>query len=160
MPRPIIGINNARVDIAASLTTSAAAGASAMTKEQAHKRLRARRSSGYVQAMKRLDAGGHLIDPVKMGELIAAIREELPEVDITYHPIGIVSRCYLGPPYEVHTLDVEGSIIEHYWRGRRMPDLLERARSLASHEAYEFIEVYADCLRAVSADGAVSLVEG
>jgi hypothetical protein len=160
MPRPIIGTNAARTDIAVPLTATAPAGASSMTKEQAHKRLRARRSPGYVQAMLRLDSGGHVSDPVRLKELISAIRDELPEVSIIYHPLGIVSRCYLGPPYEVHTLDVEGGIIEHYWSGRRLPDLLERARSLACHEAYQFIEVYADCLRAVSADGAVSFVEG
>ena len=28
--------------------------------------------------------------------------------------LGIVSICYLGKPYEVHSLDITGQIIEHY----------------------------------------------
>ena len=39
-----------------------------------------------------------------------------------------------------------------------MPPLFERARSLARHNTYRFIEVYADSLRAVSEDGSVSVL--
>lgn len=66
--------------------------------------------------------------------------------------------CYPGEPYEVHTLDVSGSIIEHYKRGHKLPGLLEKARNVALRGGYEFIEVYVDCCRCISSDGSVSVV--
>ena len=74
--------------------------------------------------------------------------------------LGFVSMCYLGRPYEVHTLDMTGEIIKHYKAGQPLPDGLEKARGIAMRGGYEFIEVYADCCRAVSANGAVSVIPG
>jgi hypothetical protein len=92
--------------------------------------------------------------------LIAAIQQELPEVTIDKLPIGIVSRCCLGEDYEVHTLDRTGGIIQHYRRRQSLPTLLERARSLALHSEYLFVEVYVDSLVAVRAGGETSIVSG
>jgi hypothetical protein len=39
-----------------------------------------------------------------------------------------------------------------------MPGKLEMARSLAIYSNYAFIEVYTNCLRAVSHDGHVSVI--
>src|SRR5262249_34358958 len=50
-------------------------------------------------------------------------------------PLGLVAECSLGPPYEVHTLDMVGQIVEHYARGQAMPPFFERARRLAAHPA-------------------------
>lgn len=74
-------------------------------------------------------------------------------------PLGIVSKCFLGDPYEVHTLDVTGSIIEHYQRGRALPGRMEKARRLALCGHYEFIEVYEHALRAVSTNGTVATLK-
>jgi hypothetical protein len=38
-----------------------------------------------------------------------------------------------------------------------MPPLFERARALALHPSYAFVEVYSDVLRAVSVDGSVAV---
>jgi hypothetical protein len=73
--------------------------------------------------------------------------------------LGVVSRCYLGAPYIVHMCDLGGNIVEHYESGRAMPSLFERARALALHSSYAFIEVYPDVLRAISANGSVSVIE-
>jgi hypothetical protein len=40
-----------------------------------------------------------------------------------------------------------------------MPPLYERARALALHPSYLFIEIYPDTLRAISIDGSVSVIE-
>ena len=91
--------------------------------------------------------------------MIEIIRQEMPEIEIDMGPIGIVSRCYLGAPYEVHTLDLNGSIIEHYESYRTMPGMLEKARGLALSGFYEFIEVYHHALRAVKSDGTVATLK-
>ena len=74
-------------------------------------------------------------------------------------PSGIVSKCYLGDPYEVHTLDVTGQIIEHYETYRKMPGIMEKARGLARSGSYSFIEVYPNALCAVKADGTVATLK-
>ena len=60
----------------------------------------------------------------------------------------------------LHTLDLTGGIIEHYKTGETLPDGLEKARTIAMRGGYEFIEVYKDCCRAVSASGYVSVIPG
>ena len=71
--------------------------------------------------------------------------------------LGIVSKCYLGGTYDVHTLDIMGNIVIHYNFLDPLPVMLEKARKLAKSGQYDFIEVYMDCIRAVSADGSVAV---
>ena len=120
--------------------------------------LRKPRSKAYIESMTKLDAGGHVNNKAKADKIIEAIKQEFPEVEITGIMLGIVSKCYLGNPYEVHTLDIACSIIEHYKIGHTLPGGLEKARSLAIRGGYEFIEVYVDCCRAVSSNGSVSVI--
>lgn len=96
--------------------------------------------------------------PDKVNEIVDTIRSEFPEVEITGIMLGIVSICYLGKPYEVHTLDITGQIIEHYKGGQMLPGGLEKARSIAMRGGYDFIEVYVDCCRAISSNGSVSVI--
>lgn len=122
------------------------------------RRLRQKRSTSYIQAVKQLDIGGHTMNRQAFDSFVDAIRNEFPEIPFENHPVGIVAKCYLGAPYEVHTLDITGSIIMHYKMSESLPPLMERARSIAMHGGYEFIEVYVDSLRAVKVDGSVSVV--
>lgn len=122
--------------------------------------LNRKRSKAYMDAVSRLDAGGHMHNETLVREIIDAIRDEMPEIEIDMGPIGIVSKCYLGAPYEVHTIDVAGGIIEHYEKGRPLPSGMERARKLAASEFYVFIEVYHTSLRAVKKDGTVAVIKG
>jgi hypothetical protein len=123
-------------------------------------RLRLRRTPAYVDALSRLDAGTHGLDVGAMNELIKAIAAEFPELTVDQRPLGLVAQCRLGHPYEVHVCDLTGGILEHYKRGRSMPSPFERARSLALHPSYLFIEVYPDSLRAIARDGSVSVITG
>ena len=122
--------------------------------------LRKKRSKEYMDALHRLDAGGHVHNQHKVNEIIDAIRNEFPEVEISGVLLGYVSICYLGRPYEVHTLDMTGQIIEHFKVGQTLPNGLEKARAMAIRGGYSFIEVYVDCCRAISEDGTVSVITG
>lgn len=122
---------------------------------QSDPRLRRTRDKRLCELVADLDAvpaGPHL------DELIGALHDELGLPGMPACPLGLVARCYLGPPYEVHVLDLAGRIIEHYEVGRAMPGRFEQARALALHDAYAFVEVTDTELRAVRADGSVTAV--
>lgn len=129
-----------------------------MDKMKLDRLLRKPRSKEYVEALHKLDAGGHVHNQNKVNDIINIIRSEFPEVELNGILLGYVSVCYLGKPYEVHTLDMSGQIIEHYKAGQMLPGGLEKARGIAIHGGYEFIEVYVDCCRAVSANGSVAVI--
>lgn len=120
--------------------------------------LREPRSKEYMAAMSKLDAGGHVCNQAQVDEMVNTINNEFPEIVVSGIMLGIVSECFLGKPYEVHTLDIGGSIITHYKAGQTLPGGLEKARSLALRGGYAFIEVYVDCCRAISSNGSVSVV--
>lgn len=122
--------------------------------------LRQPRSKAYMEAMHKLDAGGHVHNANKVNDIVEVIQNEFPEIELQGILLGFVSICYLGKPYEVHTLDMTGNIIEHYKTGQPLPGGLEKARSIALRGGYDFIEVYVDCCRAVSASGRVSVITG
>lgn len=111
-----------------------------------------------MDALHKLDAGGYVHNQQKVEEILNAIKSEFPEVDLQGIMLGIVSKCYLGKPYEVHTIDITGGIIEHYKIGETLPGGLEKARSIAIRSNCEYIEVYVDCCRAISSNGSVSVI--
>lgn len=122
--------------------------------------LRKPRSKEYMEAIHKLDAGGHVHNQSKVNSIINTIKHEFPEVELGGILLGYVAICYLGKPYEVHTLDLSGAIIEHYKSGQTLPNGLEKARSIAMRGGYDFIEVYVNCCRAISSDGSVSVITG
>lgn len=158
MPRPILNGPVSRASVS-SAAPSHASLAGALRGSSLLRQLRRVRSKGYLEALSRLDAGTHHQDRAALDELVNAIAAEFPELSIDQRPIGLVSKCYLGAPYEVHICDLEGSIIEHFQTSRPMPPAYERARELAKHGRYAFIEIYADRICAVSTDGSVSVIE-
>ncbi len=129
-----------------------------MDKLKLNRLLRKPRSKKYMEAITKLDAGGHVHNQRQLDEIVNAIREEFPEIEVFDVLLGIVSICYLGDPYEVHTLNPVGFIIEHYEKGRAMPGKLETARSLAKCGSYDCVEVYDDCCMAISPNGSVSVI--
>ena len=120
--------------------------------------LRKPRSKKFMELVHQLDAGGHVHNEKQVNDLIESIANEFPELSISGILLGIVSVCHLGKPYEVHSLDMTGQIIEHYKTGQTLPGMLEKARPLAIRGGYDFIEVYVDCCRAVSPNGSISVV--
>lgn len=162
MPKPLLrSVQQTQTDSILSLTSSfeTMKEMSGEAKMRVDRLLRKPRSKQYMEIMRSLDAGGHVHNQKQMEEIISAIRAEFPEVEISGVLLGIVSRCYLGDNYEVHSLDVTGGIIEHYRQGQQMPGGMEKARSIAIHGGYEFIEIYVDCCRAISLNGNVSVIK-
>jgi len=129
-----------------------------MDKMKLDRLLRQTRSKTYMDTLRALDAGGRVHNQDKVNDIINTLKSEFPEVDLGGVLLGYVAVCYLGKPYEVHTLDVTGGIIEHYEAGRSLPYGMEKARSIAMRGGYDFIEVYVDCCRAVSGNGVVSVI--
>jgi hypothetical protein len=112
-----------------------------------------------MAVLAKLDAGGHGINREAARALIDAVRTEFPELTMDQLPLGIVAKCYLGEPFEIHTLDIAGCIVTHFQRGEPMPGGLEKARSIGVNPYYAFVEVYATSIRAVRADGSVTVTE-
>lgn len=165
MPRPILHTVKSKEETNTTRLTPSVStmNASAANTEQDRMRLdrllRRPRSKEYMEAMRRLDAGGvhtgtHTADGVL--EIVNKEFEDAAEIFDTL--LGYVSKCYLGIPYEVHTLDITGNIIKHYKDGEALPGGLEKARGLAIRGGYAFIEVYTNCCRAISEDGTVSVI--
>ena len=147
MPKPILG----RQDQAPLLGLGRATTARSTT--GGSRVLTTPRSTRYVAALRGLDSSATMT-AVELAEIIDAIHREFAE-KWSAVPLGFVGHCYLGPPYEAHTLTVDGQIVEHYQRGQALPGRLEEARSLARTEHYLSIEVYSDRLVCVRADGSV-----
>ncbi|XKH50516.1 hypothetical protein LG275_13080 [Chryseomicrobium palamuruense] len=124
------------------------------------KRLRKKRSNVYVQAMKNVDVHGIHCSREGLEQLIKMIQSEFPDLNPFQQPVGLVAKCYLGSPYEVHIIDVKHDIMEHFKTDEKMPTVLEKARSIAQHPRYEFIEVYLDKICAITDDGQVSIIKG
>lgn len=162
MPRPLFRTPQVKNETKATLTTNARTEQtqqlSQAEKMRLDRLLRRQRSKAYMEAMHKLDAGGHVHNADIINDIINTIKTEFPEVELSGILLGYVAVCNLGRPYEVHTLDMTGMIIEHYKFGQALPGGMEKARSLAMRGGYDFIEVYVDCCRAVSSDGRVSVI--
>lgn len=163
MPRPMLRMSpKSQVKTEKQLNTSFKQNESVQTRQmdkmKLDRLLRKTRSKEYMQAMHQLDAGGHVQNQQKVDEIINRIKSEFPEVEITGILLGVISVCYLGRPYEVHTIDVTGGIVKHYKVREGLPNGLEKARGLALNGGYCFIEVYVDCFRAVDSNGEVSVI--
>ena len=112
-----------------------------------------KRSKKYLDLIAGLDAKT-LTNTKGMDELMKAIQEEFGTAEIAGLPLGIVAKCFLGHPYEVHTLDLSGSqIIKHYKTTETMEADFEKARTVAKHNAYVLIEVYKDKMILIREDG-------
>jgi hypothetical protein len=115
-----------------------------------------RRSPRYLEVLGVLDEKSGTLGEVDLADAMTAIAEEFAVGEPM--PLGLVSVCYLGAPYEVHILDLIGRILEHYKVGQPMPATFEAARRLSLYPSYAYIEVYADHLVCIRADGSVSAV--
>ncbi len=159
MPRPILvgkveNQNKLELNIQKSVSQRIS-----MDKTLLEKRLRNKRSNGFMEAINKLDVGGCEQCKKQFKDCVEAIKNEFKDIPENNLLVGLVAKCYLGQSYEVHTVDMSGSILVHYKSSESMPVLLERARGLALHGGYEYIEVYTDCLCAVKVDGSVSIVK-
>lgn len=159
MPKPILNSYQSPKQTQESNIMTSNLKQSQIDKLSLDRLLRKSRSKEYMDAIHQLDAGGHVHNKKEVNEIINTIKSEFPDVDINGILLGFVAKCYLGAPYEAHTLDLVGEIIEHYKRGETLPGGLDKAKSIALHGGYDFIEVYTDCCRAISSNGSVSVIK-
>ncbi|WP_455158032.1 hypothetical protein [Streptococcus sp.] len=159
MPKPILNSYQSQKQTQASHIMTSNLKQPQIDKLSLDRLLRKSRSKEYMDAIHQLDAGGHVHNKKEVNEIINTIKSEFPDVDINGILLGFVAKCYLGAPYEAHTLDLVGEIIEHYKRGETLPGGLDKAKSIALHGGYDFIEVYTDCCRAISSNGSVSVIK-
>ncbi|TGA85809.1 hypothetical protein E2651_41620 [Streptomyces sp. MZ04] len=96
------------------------------------------RSEPLREAVTRLDAG---LDEQAQRQLAEWIGEEY-RTSYGGIPLGFVARCYLGPPYVDHVLNIFGVILRHFSPGETMPEPFAQARMLARSGGYAYIEVY------------------
>jgi len=117
-----------------------------------------KRSAKYVNLFSSIDQKS-LTEVAGWQTLMDEVTAEFGTAALNNLPLGIVAKCFLGDPYEVHILDLSGEmIIEHYKIFEPMPGEFEKARTLALHDAYCFIEVYPDKLILVKDDGSTTKV--
>lgn len=121
--------------------------------------LRAPRSKEYMEAIQKLDVGAGMHNLEIAEKAAEAVNKEFQEPAVLDILLGFIAKCYLGFPYEVHTLDLSGRIITHFKAGEALPSGMDKARGIAIRGGYAFIEVYTDCCRAVSEDGSVSVIK-
>ena len=152
MPRQILNTKaSIDIDINKNSSTQLQSGAAVTDRVLLQKR-----SKKYIQALTSLDIGT-LAATQGFSELLEKVKAEFGDLGITEYPLGIVSKCYLGHPYEVHVLDLSGTqIINHYKIGESMPAFLEKARHLARNNSYLMIEVYLTKMILIKEDGSTT----
>lgn len=114
-----------------------------------------RRSTGYLEALRRLDAG--ISERADVARVIDAVTADFGAGSTM--PLGLLAKCHLGLAYEVHVLDLAGAIVEHYKLHEALPPRFEGARRLALHPRYVAIEVYPDRIVCLRADGSAAEVQ-
>lgn len=117
-----------------------------------------KRSEGYMNLVKNMDTD-MLSETRGKEEFIEILQNEFGTASLEQLPIGILAKCFLGHPHDVHTLDLSNSmILKHYVIGEALPPDFEKARNPALHNAYAFVEVYKDKFIIVHLDGTVTLI--
>jgi hypothetical protein len=120
-------------------------------------RLRRERTNSYLKLFSELDTKSKI--HFNIDSVMEKIEQEFADIPITEQLIGIVAKCYLEDGYDVHLLDRNQKIIRHLKKTDALPEVFDKARGLALHSQYACIEVYVDCIRAVSVNGDVSVVK-
>ena len=91
-------------------------------------------------------------------EFAAAALEfkDCPEPPI---PVAVISKCYIDG-CDVHAIDGQGNILQHYTKGARLEEDIERGRKVYyGHPGCSCVEIYSKCCRVVMSDGSVEKVD-
>ena len=121
--------------------------------------LRKRRSTKYMEIMSKLDAGSGHISQHDINEMIQAIRDEFPDIEIVNEFLGSMAICHLPGNYDVHTLNPGDNSITHFHMGYSFEAPLDKCRNLCRMPDYLFVEIYSNQLRAISPNGAVANID-
>lgn len=112
-----------------------------------------KRSKEYINFITKLEN----IDVYKINgfkELTDQISNEIGPLGFSSSPLGILAKCFLGAPFDVHILGLEGEIIlNHYKASEPLPPSYSKARLLALHNQYSIVEVYNDKFILIDLEG-------
>lgn len=98
------------------------------------------RSLDLLVSVRSLDTS---LDPQANAVIMQTIRDEY-DARQGGMLVGLFSRCYLGPPYVDHKLDIFGNICEHFVPSDDVEFPYSQARGLVRSDAYAFVELYSD----------------
>jgi len=112
-----------------------------------------KRSVDYIRFISKIEnLEGHSVNGFK--ELIDKISVEIGPLGLPTSPIGILAKCFLGAPFDVHILSLNGDIIlNHYKVSEQLPPDYAKARILAIHNQYSIVEVYNDKFVLIDLEG-------
>jgi hypothetical protein len=99
-----------------------------------------RRSRELLDAIARLDT---TFDPAARQQIVDWVQEHY-DARNGGQLLGLFGKCYLGPSYLDHMMDMSGHILEHFKPEDAVPPGFAPARPLVRSEAYLFVEVYSD----------------
>jgi hypothetical protein len=102
-------------------------------------RLQPRRAD-LVQVLTQVDAS---VDQVAQAKIMEWVREAYEERRGGV-VIGMFAKCYLGPPFVDHKLDLFGSILQHFSPSEDPGHPYSQARGLVRSGSYAFVEIYSD----------------
>ena len=117
---------------------------------------RKRRSQKYMDAMVKLDAGTGHISQEDIDQMLQAIRDEFPDIEVLTDYLGSMAICHLGDPFESHILVPESQCIIHYSRNYTFESPLDKCRNLCLMPDYLFVEIYDNTFRAIGKNGSVA----
>lgn len=115
-----------------------------------------KRSSSFIKAIKSID---HQIDvKVFLDTLIQDLKNQISADALGQIPDRIISKCYLGPEFECHLIDLKsGQIIQHFKFSEIIPGMDERVRDMVvNNDDYEFIELFENHQNIVHSDGSIT----
>ena len=169
MPKPILNFNNKNNEM---LNTNDIL-KEKTTFKSPELAFRKQRPKSYVDLLKNLDVGGQTMSKDKIKEIVESIKNSCPEIILEDTFLGVLGKCHLGEPYDVHTLSIDEFfgideatllpgfgrlILKHYKKSEPLPNELERARSLARNPNYAFVEVYKSKIIAINPDGTTAII--
>lgn len=167
MPKPIINNKNNEILNTNDILENK------MTFKSPELAFRKQRPKSYVEILKNLDVGGQTMSKDKIKEIVESIKNACPELILEDTFLGVLGKCYLGEPYDVHTLSIDEFfgideatllpgygrlILKHYKKSEPLPSELDCARSLARNSNYAFIEVYKTKIIAINQDGTTAII--
>lgn len=98
------------------------------------------RTTELIAAIGKIDAA---VDETARSQIMAWVLSEYDDRQGGVL-VGLFSKCYLGPPFVDHKLNVLHAILEHYSPADDPGYPYNKARGLAQNGAYSFIEIYSD----------------
>lgn len=98
------------------------------------------RSPELMQVLAQVD---HTVDETSRTEIMRWIQDDY-DARQGGSLLGMFAKCFLGPPFIDHKLDLLGSILQHFSSTDDPGYPYSQARGLVRSGSYSFVEIYSD----------------